>query len=275
MIPQSPGGPPPVLLAPVLLAIETSGATCAAAILKTDGAIAERSLDLDRGHADRVVGLCTALLSAEGLEWGALTHIAVNRGPGSFAGLRAGIAAARGFALSLGVPALGVSTFEAMLEGWNELKHEETNAVLALCDLRRGRLGAQLFVRGSGGGSLRMVGEPFMAAAEQLGATLRAQGFDGDALDLLIWDDPNGIRGSGDDHLDSRLDPAAASLREVGVKARFHAVPPSAAQVARAARGAFEAGHLPPPEPLYLRPADAVPASPPLALQAKSSEAVA
>jgi tRNA threonylcarbamoyladenosine biosynthesis protein TsaB len=66
------------------------------------------------GHATRLLPLADALLSEAGLVWGDVERIAVGVGPGTFTGLRIGVATARGLAQSLGVDLLGVSSLRAL-----------------------------------------------------------------------------------------------------------------------------------------------------------------
>ena len=102
---------------PLIFAIETLGTACAAAVHDHAGERSRIVEEIGRGHAERVVDLCAETLQRGDVSWSELTHVAVATGPGSFAGIRAGVAAARGFALSLGIPAVGVTAFEATANG--------------------------------------------------------------------------------------------------------------------------------------------------------------
>lgn len=99
-----------------LLAIDTSAAHCAAALLLGDR-VAVRVEPMAKGQAERLIPLLEELLAAEGFGWRDLAAIGVGTGPGNFTGLRIGVSAARGLALGLGVPAIGVSGFEAAALG--------------------------------------------------------------------------------------------------------------------------------------------------------------
>ncbi len=72
---------------------------------------------MQRGHAEALFPMIEALLADAGASYGDLTRIAICTGPGSFTGLRVGVAAARGLALGLGIPAIGVTRFQALAEG--------------------------------------------------------------------------------------------------------------------------------------------------------------
>ena len=97
----------------MILAIDTSAAQCAVALLGEGRAHARREA-MARGHAEALFPMIEALLAEAGVSFDALARIAVCTGPGSFTGLRIGIGAARGLALALDVPAVGVSRFEAL-----------------------------------------------------------------------------------------------------------------------------------------------------------------
>lgn len=98
-----------------LLAIDTAADLCAACVRDTDGGERGRSvLDLGKGHAEHLMGVIEAALREAGCGFADLDAVAVSVGPGSFTGVRVGVAAARGLALALGIPAVGVSTLEAL-----------------------------------------------------------------------------------------------------------------------------------------------------------------
>lgn len=70
-----------------------------------------------KGQAERLIPLLNQVLHSAGMEWRDLDALAVGVGPGNFTGIRIGVSAARGLALGLGLPAIGVSIFEARAEG--------------------------------------------------------------------------------------------------------------------------------------------------------------
>ena len=95
---------------PVTLAFDTSAAHCAAVLLRGEAVLAERVEEMGRGQAERLMPLLDEVLAEAGLDWSALDRIGVGVGPGNFTGIRIAVSAARGLALALGVPAVGVSS---------------------------------------------------------------------------------------------------------------------------------------------------------------------
>ena len=98
-----------------VLAIDTALEACSAAVFDTDrgGITASESVAMARGHAEAVMPLLARVMDLAEIEFANLDRIAVTTGPGSFTGLRVGIAAARGIALAAGKPAIGLSTLAA------------------------------------------------------------------------------------------------------------------------------------------------------------------
>lgn len=103
----------------IVLAIDTAGTSCSAALYDAnrDIVLGAAGEDIGRGHAERLMEFVDGALEAAGLDLPAVDRIAVTIGPGSFTGIRVGVAAARGLALALGVPAVGVSTLSALAAG--------------------------------------------------------------------------------------------------------------------------------------------------------------
>lgn len=97
----------------ISLGFDTSAAHCAAALLTGDRILATRQEEMTKGQAERLFPLLGELLAEAGLTWQAVSVIGVGTGPGNFTGIRIAVAAARGLALSLGVPAIGISATEA------------------------------------------------------------------------------------------------------------------------------------------------------------------
>ena len=124
----------------IVLAIDTAGSGCYAALYDAgrDVVLGSAGEDIGRGHAERLMEFVDAALDAAGLDIRAIGRIAVTVGPGSFTGIRVGVAAARGLALALGVPAVGVSSLTAFAAG-------RQGPLLVAMDAKRDEVYWQLF----------------------------------------------------------------------------------------------------------------------------------
>lgn len=100
----------------ILLAIDTAGIDCAVALCdsQTGAILAEMTETIGKGHAERLMAILDAVLAEARRDLSDVDKIAVTVGPGSFTGIRVGVAAARGLGLALGVPVTGVTTLEVM-----------------------------------------------------------------------------------------------------------------------------------------------------------------
>lgn len=101
----------------VVLAFDTSGPFCAAAVLTNGEFTACRADDMARGQAEAIMNIIVDVLKTSGVTLQDVSRIGVGTGPGNFTGIRISVSAARGFALSLGIPAIGVNGFDATLYG--------------------------------------------------------------------------------------------------------------------------------------------------------------
>lgn len=90
------------------------------------------------GHATRLLPLADELLAEAGLDWRSLQRVAVGVGPGTFTGLRVGVATARGLAHSLALDLVGVSSLHALAH--RALHEGRPGSVLAAIDARRGEI---------------------------------------------------------------------------------------------------------------------------------------
>ena len=184
-----------------------------------------------RGHAEALLPLIARVMDLAGLEFAALDRIAVTTGPGSFTGLRVGIAAARGIALAAGKPAVGLSTlaaFAAPLVAAND-----TLPVVVAIDARHDHVYLQVF--GPGG---RTIVAPRLAPLREAlrAAATGAPRLVGNAAAMLAAAWPAGERA-----------PNLVDARRA----------PDIDWVARLGAAAVETGM--PPKPLYLRAPDAQP----------------
>lgn len=216
-----------------VLAIDTALEACSAAVLDTEqGAIVAReSLPMVRGHAEALMPLIARVLDRAGLEFAALDRIAVTIGPGSFTGLRVGIAAARGLALAAGKPALGLTTLAAYAAPL--IAADDTLPVVAAIDARHDHVYLQVF----GPGGRTIVTPRIVPLREALRASVTgAPRLVGTGAPMLaaIW-------------------PAAEKPPTLVDASRA----PDIDWVARLGAAAVETGA--PPKPLYLRAPDAQP----------------
>jgi len=98
---------------PLILAFDTSAAYCAAALLSGDQIVKSTAEQMSRGQAERLMPILEALLADTGVTWRDLSALGVGVGPGNFSGIRIAVSAARGLALGLDVPAVGVTGCQA------------------------------------------------------------------------------------------------------------------------------------------------------------------
>ncbi|MGC2824796.1 MAG: tRNA (adenosine(37)-N6)-threonylcarbamoyltransferase complex dimerization subunit type 1 TsaB, partial [Pseudolabrys sp.] len=132
-----------------VLAIDTALEACSVAILDTDlsDVRVHESVPMQRGHAEALMPLIARVLDRAQLAFAALDRVAVTTGPGSFTGLRVGIAAARGIALAAGKPAIGLSTLATFAAPF--IAADDTLPVVVAIDARHDHVYLQVF--GPGG----------------------------------------------------------------------------------------------------------------------------
>lgn len=209
----------------IILALDTAGVDCAAAVYDSgrNTVLGEASDMIGKGHAEHLIGIVDRALDQAGVTLSHIDRLAVTVGPGSFTGIRVGVAAARGFALSLDVPAVGVTTLEVMATA----RREKTpgRAVLAAMDAKRDEIYLQPFA--SDGSPLD---EPRALSVTQ--AQAYAAGFDGE------------ITGSATPLLRPDAGGDYANIFPISIVARLGAA------------ASPDAGK---PKPLYLRGPDAKP----------------
>lgn len=218
-------------MCPVLtLAIDCSARFCSAALYSSgaDRILAAASPDIGRGHAEQLPAVVQSVLDAAGMELSQVARIGVTIGPGSFAGIRVGVAFARGLALSLNVPVVGVGSLEAIALPAAE---RSGKSVMAVLDAKRDHVWAILV--GADGTIVAPSAEWTPEAAAALAA-----------------DNGCAIIGSGAVLL-AGLDPSLASrvIGDLGA--------PEIEDVARLAARLDPGSN--PAEPRYLRDADAKP----------------
>ena len=210
-----------------LLAIDTSADACSVAVAVDGREVVVRSAMVGRAHAERLMPMVAEAMAAAGLGFADLERIAVTVGPGSFTGVRIGVAAARGLALATGAQAVGIGTL-AVHAADAQASAGKVAVVVALA-AGRGEIYAQGFAANGDATS-----EPQLAAPERVAALV-----EGDAV----------LAGSGADTL------AAVVAGDRRIVHRRSA--PDIATLLRMA--ATAPAQSAPPRPLYLRPPDAKP----------------
>jgi len=132
-----------------VLAIDTALAACSAAVLDTEqgGIVTSESLPMVRGHAEALLPLLQRVMHKAGVSFPDIDRVAVTTGPGSFTGLRVGIAAARGIALAAEKAAVGLSTLSAYAAP--HIANDERFPVVAAIDARHGHVYLQVFAPGA------------------------------------------------------------------------------------------------------------------------------
>jgi tRNA threonylcarbamoyladenosine biosynthesis protein TsaB len=130
-----------------ILGFETATRATAVALWSPDGLALEARDDPSPGerprHTTRLMTLIIELLDEAGLGWDDVDRIAVGVGPGTFTGLRIGIATARGLAVARGLALVGISTLESLALGGIDAVTQgvidaRIDAVAAVIDARRG-----------------------------------------------------------------------------------------------------------------------------------------
>lgn len=99
---------------PVLLALETATMCGSVAITADSRCIGEISLHTSETHSRRLLAGIDQLLRETAVTWADIDGIAVSLGPGSFTGLRIGLATAKGLAISTGTPLIGIGTLDGL-----------------------------------------------------------------------------------------------------------------------------------------------------------------
>ena len=234
-----PAAPPPDRPRPAapLLAIDGAGAACSVALAAGDEIRAARSARLARGHSEILMPMIAEVLAEAGIGYREIGCFAVTVGPGSFTGIRTAIAAARGLALALSRPVVGVTTLEAMARAALRVAPGAGADCLVVLDSRRADLYAQRFAPDGAAltGPLAMMPEPLVSL---LGAG-----------PLLL---------AGDSAASVAPLLTARDIEFRGPLGGGVADPAVVAEIAAERWLAPPAEGLPPPRPLYLRAPDAI-----------------
>ncbi|HVK41400.1 MAG TPA: tRNA (adenosine(37)-N6)-threonylcarbamoyltransferase complex dimerization subunit type 1 TsaB [Phenylobacterium sp.] len=126
----------------MVLAIDTCLFACSVAVVDGERVLARRVEPMSRGHQERLAPLVQEAMAQSGVGFDQLERIGVTVGPGSFTGLRVGLAFAKGLGSALSIPVVGVGSLEALAE-------PERGDVLAVLDAKRGQVYLQAFSGGA------------------------------------------------------------------------------------------------------------------------------
>lgn len=210
----------------IVLSIDTAGVDCSAAVYDASAKtlLSAVTEEIGKGHAERLMAVIDQALDEAAVDLRAVKKIAVVIGPGSFTGIRVGVAAARGLALSLGIECVGVTTLETLAASYLAGSQSGAPVVVAM-DAKRDEIYAQAFSAD---------GRP-LGLAEALSA---------EAVESLVRSLSADVTGSWSGKLTDPASTSSVDHFDIGTVAAI-----GAAMSADGAR----------PKPLYLRGPDAKP----------------
>ena len=134
-----------------VMVIDTALGLCTAGVFEVDGAnlgwLGLRSEPMTKGHSERIAGFARDAATEAGVSFARLDRIGVTVGPGSFTGLRVGLAFAKGLAAALDRPLVGISGLDALAASAGEAPE-----IAALIDARRGQVYARFWRAGAADG---------------------------------------------------------------------------------------------------------------------------
>ncbi|WP_332676381.1 tRNA (adenosine(37)-N6)-threonylcarbamoyltransferase complex dimerization subunit type 1 TsaB, partial [Brevundimonas sp.] len=215
-----------------VLVVDTALGLCTAGVFEVSGATVRRlglrSEPMAKGHSERLAGFARDAMAEAGLTFGAIDRIGVTVGPGSFTGLRVGLAFAQGLGAALDRPVVGISSLDALAAS------DEGDAAAAVIDARRGQVYARFWPQGASGGvadgpaealsleaaSERIAGLPSGSVLIGSGAVLFAAAFPALSLAPLAGPAPEALA-----RLAAAADPAVSPPRPLYLRAPDAAPP--------------------------------------------------
>ncbi len=216
----------------LVLGIDTSTAIISAAILRDGTLLAERTDTVEHNRTG-LLTLIDALVAGVSLRPLDIEAVAIGAGPGSFTGLRIGMATAKGIAFAAHRPLWAVSSLAAVAH--SALAADDADTVIAVLDARRSEVYAGAYRRGPGGG-VELVGEERVLPPS-------------DVSTLAPADSSSTVRYAGD---------AIAAYPELAPLAgRWTTSTPSGRSVAELALAGTRADILVGGAPTYIRPSEA------------------
>ncbi|WP_254492835.1 tRNA (adenosine(37)-N6)-threonylcarbamoyltransferase complex dimerization subunit type 1 TsaB [Bartonella sp. B1099] len=215
----------------LILAIDTASIYCAVALIHHKSVIARIDERMNKGHAERLIGQITQIMTQANITLDQVERIAVNVGPGSFTGVRVGVATARALALALEIPAVGVSALEALAA---QVTTRKANASAITVVIEAGR---EMFYRQDFHNDLTPLGKPKLQKIEHILDDLpQKTQLTGPATDIIMQHIKN---------------------HKINEKIVLEKIPCEAADIVNYAYLAANKQPKNSPRPLYLRSADA------------------
>jgi tRNA threonylcarbamoyladenosine biosynthesis protein TsaB len=208
-----------------ILALDAAGHACSAALWRDHGVVAEERRSMSHGHAVELLPMIERVMAAGRLDLRQVARIAVTVGPGGFTGLRIGLATARGLALAIGCPVIGLSSFQVAAAAIAE----RPDRFLTVLDSRRAEPYVALLGR-----DLSFLRPPALMSPAELQALIVETG-----ITTVIGDGLAAVQTDGSASAPPQLVPAATDAV-------------TAARLAADPEHRFDL----PAEPLYLRPPD-------------------
>lgn len=147
----------------LILSIETSGLMGGVALVKDGGPVAEVSLVSRETHSRRLMVTIKWLMQSYGTDWSDLDLLGVSLGPGSFTGLRIGLATAKGLAFAMGIPVIGVPTLDALATQVVPCKED---LVCPMLNVRKSQVYTAIY-QGRHSGKLKKIGPYQVVSPEE------------------------------------------------------------------------------------------------------------
>ncbi|WP_420548362.1 tRNA (adenosine(37)-N6)-threonylcarbamoyltransferase complex dimerization subunit type 1 TsaB [Curvivirga sp.] len=229
----------------LLLALDSACASCSAAVWQDDEILAHKFEDMPRGQSENLMPFVAKVMTQSSTNFSDLDVLAVTVGPGAFTGIRICLSAARGLALAIKKPLVGVTTMEALLAA-QDLSSFEGVLVAVVIETKRMDYYIQFFDRNG-----MPLGEP-----EALLASSIAQKFEtlsngkqiflcGDGVERLVRES---VVADFEFELGSKNSQPDAGIFGQVAMSKYNSMGKAAFEIA--------------PAPLYLRPPDATPPKP-------------
>jgi tRNA threonylcarbamoyladenosine biosynthesis protein TsaB len=153
----------------MILGINTSTLKGSVALMSENGLVCEYMLDVQITHSERLLPSIDRLLQESGVGLPDLSGVAVSVGPGSFTGLRIGLATAKGLALAASLRLWGIPTLEAMARNLPFCRYP----ICPLLNARKGEVYWALY--GFVGGELRQMEEEKVSPPEVMARQIQSE----------------------------------------------------------------------------------------------------